>query len=160
MLRLNNVEVSYLNVIRVLHGVSLSVEDGSIVEIARGSRLRGIAISPGGNWLVYQVTSSGDPSQDGLWLAKTDTSQRRRLDLFGAYRWRDDGRLYLIPLDLSQPFHVLWEVEAASGVSRPLTDPAITPFKIANGDWSISPDGRQVAFVSAEDHNIWLLRLP
>ena len=33
MLRLNNVEVSYLNVIRVLHGVSLSVEDGSIVAL-------------------------------------------------------------------------------------------------------------------------------
>ncbi len=33
MLKLNNVEVSYLNVIRVLHGVSLSVEDGSIVAL-------------------------------------------------------------------------------------------------------------------------------
>lgn len=33
MLRLNNVEVTYLNVIRVLHGVSLSVEDGSIVAL-------------------------------------------------------------------------------------------------------------------------------
>jgi len=33
MLRLNNVEVAYLNVIRVLHGVSLKVEDGSIVAL-------------------------------------------------------------------------------------------------------------------------------
>jgi len=33
MLKLNNVEVAYLNVIRVLHGVSLSVEDGSIVAL-------------------------------------------------------------------------------------------------------------------------------
>jgi branched-chain amino acid transport system ATP-binding protein len=33
MLKLNSVEVSYLNVIRVLHGVSLSVEDGSIVAL-------------------------------------------------------------------------------------------------------------------------------
>jgi branched-chain amino acid transport system ATP-binding protein len=33
MLRLNSVEVSYLNVIRVLHGVSMSVEDGSIVAL-------------------------------------------------------------------------------------------------------------------------------
>ena len=31
MLKLNNIEVTYLNVIRVLHGVSLSVEDGQIV---------------------------------------------------------------------------------------------------------------------------------
>jgi len=33
MLKLNNIEVAYLKVIRVLHGVSLSVEDGSIVTL-------------------------------------------------------------------------------------------------------------------------------
>ncbi len=33
MLKLNNIEVTYLNVIRVLHGVSLQVEDGSIVTL-------------------------------------------------------------------------------------------------------------------------------
>jgi branched-chain amino acid transport system ATP-binding protein len=33
MLKLNNIEVTYLNVIRVLHGVSLSVEDGQIVAL-------------------------------------------------------------------------------------------------------------------------------
>jgi branched-chain amino acid transport system ATP-binding protein len=33
MLSLNNIEVTYLNVIRVLHGVSLSVGDGSIIAL-------------------------------------------------------------------------------------------------------------------------------
>ena len=33
MLRLNNIEVTYLNVIRVLHGVSLAVEDGAIIAL-------------------------------------------------------------------------------------------------------------------------------
>ena len=33
MLKLNNIEVAYLNVIRVLHGVSLNVEDGAIVAL-------------------------------------------------------------------------------------------------------------------------------
>ncbi len=33
MLKLNNIEVTYLNVIRVLHGVSVNVEDGSIVAL-------------------------------------------------------------------------------------------------------------------------------
>ncbi len=33
MLKLNNIEVVYLNVIRVLHGVSLNVEDGSVVAL-------------------------------------------------------------------------------------------------------------------------------
>jgi len=33
MLRLNNVEVVYLNVVRVLHGISLAVEDGTVVAL-------------------------------------------------------------------------------------------------------------------------------
>lgn len=33
MLKLNNIEVTYLNVIRVLHGVSLGVDDGQIVAL-------------------------------------------------------------------------------------------------------------------------------
>jgi len=33
MLKLNNIEVAYLNVIRVLHGVSLKVDDGNIVAL-------------------------------------------------------------------------------------------------------------------------------
>ena len=33
MLKLNNIEVAYLNVIRVLHGVSLNIEDSSIVAL-------------------------------------------------------------------------------------------------------------------------------
>ncbi|MFC1953350.1 ABC transporter ATP-binding protein [Chloroflexota bacterium] len=33
MLRLNNIEVTYLNVVRVLHGVSLNVDDGLIVAL-------------------------------------------------------------------------------------------------------------------------------
>jgi branched-chain amino acid transport system ATP-binding protein len=33
MLKLNNIEVTYLNVIRVLHGVSMGVEDGQIVAL-------------------------------------------------------------------------------------------------------------------------------
>ena len=33
MLRLNNIEVTYLNVIRVLHGVSIAVEDGAIIAL-------------------------------------------------------------------------------------------------------------------------------
>jgi branched-chain amino acid transport system ATP-binding protein len=33
MLKLNNIEVTYLNVIRVLHGVSMQIEDGSIIAL-------------------------------------------------------------------------------------------------------------------------------
>jgi branched-chain amino acid transport system ATP-binding protein len=33
MLKLNNIEVTYINVIRVLHGVSMAVEDGAIIAL-------------------------------------------------------------------------------------------------------------------------------
>src|SRR4030042_1705268 len=33
MLRISNIEVTYLNVIRVLHGISLTVEDGAVVAL-------------------------------------------------------------------------------------------------------------------------------
>ena len=33
MLKLNNIEVSYLNVVKVLHGISISVEDGLVVAL-------------------------------------------------------------------------------------------------------------------------------
>jgi branched-chain amino acid transport system ATP-binding protein len=33
MLKLNSIEVSYLNVIRVLHGVSLEVAEGAIIAL-------------------------------------------------------------------------------------------------------------------------------
>jgi hypothetical protein len=51
----------------------------------------------------------------------------------------------------------LWQVQAGGGQPEPLTDPAVTPFKVANGDWSVSPDGQHIVFVSAADHNLWLL---
>lgn len=33
MLKLNNIEVSYLNVVKVLHGISVSVDDGAVVAV-------------------------------------------------------------------------------------------------------------------------------
>jgi Tol biopolymer transport system component len=94
------------------------------------------------------------------WLANSRTGERRRLDTFGGYQWRDDQRLLIVPLDLSQPIHRLLQVEAPSGQVQPITDPSITSFKIANGDWSVSPDSQMIAFVSADDGNIWILELP
>ena len=102
---------------------------------------------------------SGDPAQDGLWLIRTDGSSARRLDVFGAYAWRSEGRLLLIPIDLTTPVHRLLEVDAAGGTTRPLTDPAVTPLKIDGGNWALSPDGNRFAFVAEEDRNIWVLEL-
>jgi hypothetical protein len=129
-------------------------------ELARGERLRSTMISPSGRWLAYGVTFSADPAQDGLWLVNVSDGRRYRLDMFGAYHWRDGDHLLVIPLDLSGSGQSLWQVDAETGVVVPLTDPAVTSFKVANNDWSVSPDGHSIVFVSAEDNNLWLLSLP
>ena len=85
-------------------------------------------------------------------------------ELFGSYQWRAcagcDETLLVIPFRPDATYHALWEVAPATTDARPLTDPAVTPFKIANGDWRVSPDGRYVAFVESADRNVWVLALP
>ena len=141
---------------------TLSLVDGTSVELARAERPRGTLLSPNGRWLAYYVTLSDEPAENGLWLVRTDGSERRELgkERFGAYQWRDARRLLIIPFDPQATFHELWELDAETGEIRRLTDPNVTPFKISNGDWRASPDGRQVAFVESQDRNIWVLTLP
>jgi hypothetical protein len=117
-------------------------------------------LSPQGGWLAYMVAFSGDPANDGLWVVATDGSGARKLDLFGAYRWRAEGRLVLIPLEAGAAGQRLVEVDAQTGALRELTGPALTPLHIAGGDWALSPDGSRVVFVSASDRNLWLVDLP
>lgn len=142
----------------------LRLADGSLTPIAQGAdrtaRLRGGSISPEGGWVAYQITFSGDPAVDGLWVVRVDGSDARRLDPFGAYRWRSEGTLAVVPLEPGAPSHRLVEVEADTGDSRSLTDPSLVRFRIEGGDWTMSPDGERVAFVSAEDHNVWVIELP
>jgi len=93
---------------------------------------------------------------------RADGSRRQKLPstLFGSYRWRDDHRLLIIPLRPTAAFHELWEFDAQSGTARALTKAETIPIKIANNDWAVAPDGHSIVFVSALDHNLWLLPLP
>lgn len=133
---------------------------GAPSELLRAPRIRSIQVSPQGNWLAYLITFSTDATGNGLWVADVASGETRRLDLFGAYRWRGEGQLLVIPMDVSAASHQLWQVDTATGEALPWTDPESTPFRVANGDWAVSPDGRHVVFVSAEDHNLWSLTLP
>lgn len=141
---------------------ALSLTNGGQLELARGERLRGELLSPGGDWLAYFVALDKEIENNGLWLVRTDASQRQQLedDLFGAYQWRDEQRLLIIPFRPEAASHEIWEFNTNTGRARRLSDPQATPFKIANGDWTVSPDGRHVVFVESRDRNIWLLTLP
>jgi Tol biopolymer transport system component len=140
---------------------TFSLTDGGRTELVRAERLRGGLLSPDRAWLVYFIALDKDPAQNGLWLVRTDGTGRRRLDpdLFGAYQWRDSHRLLIIPFRPEAVFHEFWELDVETGETHRLTNPEVTPFKIANGDWTVSPDGRYVAFEESRDHNLWLLTL-
>ncbi|HBY97549.1 MAG: hypothetical protein M5U01_16365 [Ardenticatenaceae bacterium] len=139
-----------------------SLATGTVETLARGAWIEGVLPSPGGSWIVYYVTRDKVSERNGLWLLRTASATSYRVvdTLFGAYQWRDDSHLLLIPLDPTAPSHQLWELDTQSLQSHRLTDPQTTPFKIADNDWSVSPDGRSVVFVGSEDHNLWLLSLP
>ncbi|MFQ5593866.1 MAG: hypothetical protein ACE5HA_06925 [Anaerolineae bacterium] len=140
---------------------TLSLVDGATVELVRSERLRGGILSPDRRWMAYYIALSDEPAENGLWLVSTDGKERRQVDrqLFGAYQWRDAGRLLIIPFRPDAVSHEIWELNVETGETRRLTDPTTTPFKIANGDWEVSPDGRYVAFVESRDRNIWVLDL-
>lgn len=138
----------------------LDTRTDTLTPLLRQGNVRGLTLSPDGAWLAYQVAFSGQSERDGLWLAPVDASAPpTRLALFGAYRWRDTNRLLVIPLEPGQPLQV-WQVTAPTATARPLTTANQTPLPIAQGDWTVSPDGAWLAFVSAQDRNIYVLRLP
>jgi hypothetical protein len=141
--------------------LTLDAENGDqLLEIARVARPRGMLLSPQGRWLIYFLTFQTNAADDGLWIVPTDGSwPPRKLHFFGSYRWRDEAHLLYVPMEVGVESHTLWEYDALSGESRPLTNPARTAFKIANNDWAVSPDGRYVVFVSAGDHNLWMIDL-
>jgi Tol biopolymer transport system component len=156
--RLENIELG--QALWVLTPPSIEGGDWNAAELLQAKRIRGAILSPDGTWLAYVSAFSGDPNQDGLWLLHIQSGEKRRLELFGAYRWRDASHLLVIPLELDQPFHRLLQVNLPGGGIETLTKPETAPFKIANGDWSVSPDGSHVAYVSALDGNIWVIDLP
>ena len=128
-------------------------------------RLRDAQISPGGSWIALFLTFSDDDeeTENGLWVVSADGATRRKLDVpgFGAYRWRDDNTLLFIPMRTSAEDSMqLWAVDVSTNQNWPLTNPDTLFFSISNGDWNVSPDGRQVVFVNSADQNIWLMTVP
>ena len=141
--------------------VIFSLQDGATVELARENRLRSGSISPGGSWVVYLTTFTGDADRDGLWAVRSDGSEPRKLPFFGPHHWLDDERLIYIPTRSSPDEGLaLWKMNLETGQTVPLTDPETIPLRIEGGNWTPSSDGKKVAFVSAVDQNIWLINLP
>jgi hypothetical protein len=138
----------------------VNLETSAARLVMEAERPRSALLSPGGSYIVFYIALSSDPEANGLWVVPTDGSPGIKLDLFGAYRWRYDDVLVVIPLEMDTPGISLWQIDASSGEALQITYPELTSISIANNDWQISPDGRQMVYLSAEDRNLWILRLP
>jgi hypothetical protein len=136
-----------------------SPDDDNPIELVRGFRLSYGSVSPGGRWVAYHNVLDQRPEENGLWVIDIDTLQRQKLDFFGPFQWRSEGRLVVIPLEVGTDHHRLIEIDMDSGTAASLVDPESLYIKIAGGDWALSPDGRWLAYLSAEDFNIWVLEL-
>jgi hypothetical protein len=137
---------------------SLTGQDAEL--LFPSERLRSPLVSPNGGWVALTVAFSGDPSQDGLWVVSTQTGVAFKAPFFGAYRWRSEGSLLVIPLEAGRAPARLLDVDAETEqtVTLPLGQGALAD--IANNTWEISPDGRWLVYLSAADGNLWLVRLP
>ncbi len=143
--------------------LALSLEDGRQTELITLPRPRGLARSLDGRYLVYYVTFEVDAAKNGTWLLDlaAETIEPQKLPFFGSYRWRDNERLVYVPFDPAATEHNFFEYNVRTGQSRPLF-PDGTGLTIANNDWRISPDGRRLALVAANDfelNGIWVLDL-
>src|SRR5574341_1365842 len=139
---------------------SYSVTDGTRADLISNQRISGVRIAPGGEWITYRITMDPDSAAEaGIWVIKADGSLRYKLEVNGAGQWRDETHLLIIPYEPDAPSHRLWEFDVLSGDAAPVTDPALTPFRVANADWAVSPTGEFVVFVNAEDQALWLIQL-
>lgn len=136
-----------------------NLTDGTRTDLISAERLRQTTPSPDGSWLLYSIVNDPDASLNGLWMMRTDGTGKKKLDVFGAAQWRDGSRLIYAPLEPGAPTHAFYEFAAETGATRRLTPADGPTFKIAAGDWDVSPDGNKIVFVNAADKNIWLWRL-
>jgi hypothetical protein len=141
----------------------LSVVDVNTLEaftIGQWERLRGLTIAPGGERIMFYIVNQADASLSGTYVAETTAgAEAQKLDWFGAWVWRDAESVYYTPFDPTQSINMLRYYHVPTGEDRLLTDPAAQPFAIANGDWSVSPDGARIIFWNALDDTTWMLEV-
>jgi Tol biopolymer transport system component len=131
---------------------------GKQTNLFSGERARLAGVSRNGTWLAYTNVNDTDAARNGLWVIRTDGTGSKQLKMYGPIQWRDDTHLVIAPFEIGAPTHVFYDYNVETDETRRLT-PASQPFKIADGDWAVSPDGNKIVFVNAKDNNLWVWRL-
>ncbi len=138
----------------------VSTDDGAGRLLFEAEKPRSLLLSPAGGWLAFFMALENQPDRNGLWIIGTDGSVNQYHSFIGAYRWRGEGQLLVIPQDMDAPGAYLWQIDIGEDIIWELTDPRLDALPIASNDWQPSPDGSVIVFRSHEDHNLWVFPLP
>ncbi|MEW6580903.1 MAG: M23 family metallopeptidase [Chloroflexota bacterium] len=143
-----------------LYIVDLDAERPEPVLLGGYENLHDVQVAPGGEYIAFYLPFQENPADSGVYVQRTTPgSLARKLPFFGAYRWRDDRWLYTLSFDASQDAHALGLADALTRTHRWLTDPETLAIRVANGDWSVSPDGTRIVYVDPEDYGLYLLEI-
>lgn len=120
--------------------------------------LHGLQIAPGGEWIAFYLAFQDDPRANGVYVQRTEPGSRALpLRFFGAYRWRDAESLFVLSYDGDQDAHALGVVDVQTRRVRWLTEPAAQPIRVANGEWSVAPDGTRIVFIGPADYGLHMI---
>jgi len=140
--------------------LALDVATGALQRLVDGVFLENALVSSDGAAIVYTATLQPVAGDNGIWLVGADGAGRRRLDFGGGYRWAPDGRsLVFVPSPPNGPTDELWRYTLDGDAKRSLVTAAQVRFAIAQDEWELAPDGAAVAYRSATDYAIWVVRL-
>lgn len=117
------------------------------------------SLSTDGRWVAYWVMWQGEQFS-GVWLARSDGSEAKKLDWLGGFRWTDSGELFYLPVrQANETASALWSLEPSSGETTRWTDPAKQPLKIALDQWQVAPGSKSIVFRNAagNDNSLWQL---
>jgi len=133
----------------------IDTNDGSETLLGAWDWLRGLSIAPGGDRLMFYLVYDDETS--GVYSLRTDSgAPAERMPFFGAWRWRDAESVFYLPYTADAQYHTLSYYHLPSGDNRAFVT---EPFLVANGDWSVSPDGMRIIFLNALDRTLGLIEL-
>jgi Tol biopolymer transport system component len=137
----------------------LDINAGTLTRVVEAFSPRGARLSPDGTHIVYLAALEEQPGDNGLFIVNADGSAKRKLPLIGGIRWAPDSRsMIILPVQTDNGPDQLVRIEATTLATTPLTDRAALPFRVAQDEWQLSPDGARIVFNALTDSNIYVLR--
>lgn len=138
---------------------TLDITSSTLTRIVDAFSPRGARLSPDGGQIVYLAALEEKPEDNGLFIANADGSAKRKLPLIGGVRWSPDSKsLLILPFQTDNGADQLVRIDAATLGTTPLTDRAALPFRVAQDEWQVAPDGTRIVFNALTDSNIYVLR--